>query len=171
MLKLTYLLRRRPDLSAEAFAEIWRTAHAGLLAELAPSIGACRYAIGLPIETAWNECLRSSRGLQTRAYDGVLEIWWADAAAYQEGFGSPAGLKAIDAMIDVERRFIDFQKSMAFLTSEETAFDTLNRQEFRSPRPSPVGGAAKRPVIGAKPRATSGAPRKQANSKVRIVNE
>ena len=123
MLKLTYLLCRRPDLSQEAFAEIWRTAHAPLVADLAARIGARRYAINLPVGSVCNECLRASRGLEARRYDGVLEIWWDDAAAYQAGFGTPEGLKAIDAMIDVERRFVDFSRSMAFLTGEETAFD------------------------------------------------
>ena len=142
MIKLTYLIRRRPDLSPAEFAAIWTTAHAPLVERLAAGIGALRYAASTPVGVACNECLRSTRGFAANPYDGMIEIWWKDLSSYQAGFGSPEGLRAIEDMIAIERRFMDLARSSAFLTVEDTLFDRskahnrkVTRKAARTPGP------------------------------------
>lgn len=122
MIKLVYLIRKRPDLSRDAFLALWRDVHATLVRSLAETIGARGYEIGASVEGACRESLRLSRGFAPSPYDGLLEIRWDDLEAYQRGFSSPEGLQAIERMIDAERRFIDFSRSTAFLVEGETVF-------------------------------------------------
>lgn len=136
MIKLTYLIRRRPDLSPAEFAAIWTTAHAPLVERLAAAIGALRYAASTPVGAACDECLRSTRGFAANPYDGMIEIWWKDLSSYQAGFGSPEGLRAIEEMIGVERRFMDLSRSSAFLTVEDTLFDRSKSTGRQVPRKS-----------------------------------
>jgi len=123
MLKLTYLIKRRPDLSIADFRRIWRASHGPLVAGLADVTGAVRYTRSLPVETPYNECFRQARSLAHPAHDGVIEIWWPDLETYSDGVGSPAGIEATDRMAASERSFIDLAASSAFLTEEEEVFD------------------------------------------------
>ena len=126
MLKLTYLIRRRPDLSCEDFRRIWRDIHGPLVTDMADVTGATRYVRSLPVDTPYNECFRQARGLGHAVYDGLIEIWWPDLDAYSDGVGSPAGIEATDRMAAVERSFIDLAGSNAFLAVEEGVFDTAH---------------------------------------------
>lgn len=122
MIKLTYLIRKRPDLSEERFAEHWRK-HSERFAAAAGSLGARRYAMNLKCETVCNTCIRTARGLAPPDYDGLLEIWWDSLEDYQSGVGSPPGLAVMDEIIDAERRFVDFSRSTAFFADEKIVFD------------------------------------------------
>ncbi len=122
MLKLTYLIKRRPDLSVEDFERIWRASHGPLIASLADVTGAVRYTRSLPVETPYNECFRQVRSLGHAAFDGLIEIWWPDLEAYANGVGSPEGIEATDRMAAIERSFIDLAASSAFLAEEQDVF-------------------------------------------------
>ena len=123
MIKLTYLIKKRQDLTDDAFRQIWRNTHARLVESLAPALRAKRYAMNVRAETVCSTCASKARELALSDYDGVIEIWWDSIEDHQEGAGSPAGIAAIDALVDSERRFIDFSKSACFFTEEEVIFD------------------------------------------------
>lgn len=125
MIKLTYLIKKRQDLSDGAFATFWRETHARLVEEFADTLDIKRYAMNRRIDTVCNACVSKARELASSNYDGVIEFWWASIEDYQAGAGSPDGLKAIDAIVDAERRFIDFSKSTSFFTDEEMIFDRV----------------------------------------------
>lgn len=123
MIKLTYLVKRRPDLSREAFCARWRELHARLVADFACTLNAQRYVMTCRLDTVCNAALADSRKLSPARFDGVIEIWWQSLDEYQDGVGSSAGLKAVDAIIDAERRFVDFARSQAFFGAESVVFE------------------------------------------------
>ena len=122
MIKLTYLITKRPDLTDEAFETFWRSAHAKLVASLAETLKVKRYVMSRRIESVCNVCVSKARELGEVGYDGVIELWWDSLEEYQEGAGSPQGLIALDAIVDTERRFIDFARSASFFVEEQEVF-------------------------------------------------
>jgi len=77
--KVMAFLRRRPDISYEAFQEHWRDRHAPLVAGL-PHV--LRYAQTQPLA----EHYRSGR---QPLFDGIAELWWPTLDAVSEAWRSP----------------------------------------------------------------------------------
>lgn len=136
MIKLTYLITKRPDLTDEAFETFWRSAHAKLVESLAETLKAKRYVMSRRIDSVCSVCVSKARELDTAGYDGVIEIWWDSLEDYQEGAGSPQGLIALDAIVDTERRFIDFSRSSSFFVEEQEVFNRTGKPRVTRKRHS-----------------------------------
>jgi hypothetical protein len=121
MIKLVYVIRRRPDFSPQQFSKRWRQ-HAPLVREVADAIRARRYVQSHTIDTPLNEQFAQSRGMGP-AYDGITEVWWDSVDDLVAGMSTPAGLEAATRLLDDEREFIDFAHSSLFLTEEHPIFD------------------------------------------------
>ena len=121
MLKLVYCVTRRAELEPAAFRRIWLEEHGPLVRSFAEALHALRYVQSHTVDPALNEVLAASRGMEA-AYDGITEIWFPTRAAFEAALDSPAGQAAAAALIEDERRFIDFARSRLFLTEEHTVF-------------------------------------------------
>ena len=119
MIKLTYLIKKRQDLSDDTFLKHWRVTHANLVKSTLAALNVAKYVINTRLDTVCNLCVRQARQLAEAHYDGTIELWWPSIEAYQQGVGSPPGMAAMDAIIDAEKRFIDFSRSVAFFTESE----------------------------------------------------
>lgn len=117
MIKLVFCLRRRPDLTREAFQRYWLETHAPLVRERAAAIGVLRYVQVHTAEDALGEALAASRGAP-EPFDGVAELWFADAEALAAAVGNEAGQKAGAELLADERGFIDLARSPIFLAHE-----------------------------------------------------
>ncbi|MGB0318481.1 MAG: EthD domain-containing protein, partial [Pseudomonadales bacterium] len=62
MLRLIYLLRRKPELSREAFQRYWRDQHGPLVASFATTLGIQRYVQVHSIDDPANEAMAAARG-------------------------------------------------------------------------------------------------------------
>jgi uncharacterized protein (TIGR02118 family) len=82
MIKAVFLVYRRPDLSPEEFRRYWVDVHGPLAASIP---GLRKYVINFPLPGAW-----------TAPYDGISELWFDSAEAYEAGLASPEG-RASDA--------------------------------------------------------------------------
>ncbi len=78
MVKLVGLIRKRPDLSWEAFQRHWLDTHAQLAARLP---GLRRYTINLVDRGAF----------PAAAYDGFSELWFDSREALDVAFAGPEG--------------------------------------------------------------------------------
>jgi uncharacterized protein (TIGR02118 family) len=121
MIKLVYAIRRRSDLTPEAFRKRWRDEHAPLVARFAEAMRARRYVQSHTLDTPWNATLQASRGM-TPAFDGITEVWWDSEAEFAAALATPAGQEAGRALLEDERAFIDFASSSLFLTEEHPIF-------------------------------------------------
>ena len=58
------------------------------------------------------------RGSAEEAFDGVAELWWDDLEALAAATATPEGRQAAQELLEDERRFIDFQRSVLFVAQE-----------------------------------------------------
>ena len=103
MIKMVFLVRRRPGMDVETFQRSWRE-HSSLSASLP---GVRKYV--------QNHATAAQDGTPP-AYDGFAEMWWDDVAAYERAVASPE-MRTVAA--DLER-FIDVQRMHAFSVDEVT---------------------------------------------------
>ena len=62
MIKLVFVLRRRPELSRDEFQTYWREKHAPLVASHGKALGLQRYVQTHTIDSPLNDLLQASRG-------------------------------------------------------------------------------------------------------------
>src|SRR5262245_34194350 len=108
MIKLVYVLHRRPELSPQEFSKRWLE-HGELVARVARAVRAVRYAQSHAIDTPLNEALQQSRGL-SQACDGITEVWWNSLEELLAGMRTPEGTEAHRQLLEDEAAFIDFSR-------------------------------------------------------------
>ena len=118
MLKLVYCLRRVPNLSREEFQKYWREKHAPLVKERAATLGIRRYVQVHTIDSGFDGALRSSRGSNEEAFDGVAELWWDDTGSLASSTATDEARKASRELLEDEGNFIDFSRSVIFVAEE-----------------------------------------------------
>ena len=120
MIKLTFLIRRNPDWTPEAFGAYWRDNHAPLIARHAPAFGIRRYVQTHPVRTHQNVPAGKEPVDGSGKYDGIAELWFES----QEHLGlwfrntTPESAAAGREIRADERKFIDRANS-PYLIGEE----------------------------------------------------
>lgn len=127
MIKLVYCLRKRTDISAEEFRRYWLHEHGPAVTRFANAIGGLRYVQSHTVAPALNEMFRASRNLAA-PFDGITEVWYDSADYLMACAQTPEGKHAHAALLEDERRFIDFENSCVFMSEEHELFDRLPRQ-------------------------------------------
>ncbi len=117
MIKLTFAVRRRAEISPAEFHSYWRDQHGPLVRSLQPVLGIQRYVQMHRMETPLNEVLRVSRDA-LEPFDGAAELWWDDLDALVAATSSPEGSAAARALLEDEIRFIDLENSALWLGQE-----------------------------------------------------
>ncbi len=117
MIKLSYCLRKRPELSREEFQDYWLNQHGPLVRSHAAALQIKRYLQLHTLDTAVNDALRRGRG-GPEPYDGVAELWWEDLAALQRVLDDPAAEGPMRELLEDEQKFIDLANSPLWLAEE-----------------------------------------------------
>ena len=121
MLKLVYCIRRLEDVAPEEFCRYWLESHGPLVKGFAAAMRARRYVQSHTVAPDANALLQASRG-STPPFDGITEVWWESQADFDAALNTPEGQEAARALLEDERRFIDFGGSSLFLTEEHEIF-------------------------------------------------
>lgn len=117
--KLIFVARRRPELSAEEFQQYWENQHAALVTELQSTISIRSYIQSYTLDTQLNRDFCQARGIPFETPpDGVAEAWWDSLEDVQAGFSGPDGEEAARRLIEDEGKFCDFSTSRAFWTQQ-----------------------------------------------------
>ena len=82
MLKMVFLVHKRPGIDAAEFRRYWREAHGPIAAKIP---GLRKYI--------QNHSIVDSDGTPP-AYDGIAELWFDSAEAFGQGLASPEGQAA-----------------------------------------------------------------------------
>lgn len=122
MHKLMFCLRRRADLSHEAFLDYWFHQHAPLVRQYAKDIGLVKYAQSHGLAHPLDKSLRESRG-GPAAYDGIAELFYKSPTALQDAMTEPAAREAGRILLEDERRFIDLAQSPLFICEQRTIIE------------------------------------------------
>ncbi|MEM9033363.1 MAG: EthD domain-containing protein [Actinomycetota bacterium] len=117
MIKLTFCLRRRPDLSSEEFRRYWREMHAPLVTERAEALGIRRYVQCHTIDAdGLHRALQQRNGGSPEPFDGIAEIWVDSLETFVSDH--PDARTAAAELLDDERNFIDLPSSPMWLAEE-----------------------------------------------------
>jgi uncharacterized protein (TIGR02118 family) len=122
VIKLLFCLRRRADVSPEAFHRYWRDTHGPLVARHAATLRIRRYLQSHTIDSPTARALAVSRG-GGEPFDGVAELWWDSEADLAEASATPAGQAAGAELLEDEARFIDHMRSLIWLAEEHRVVD------------------------------------------------
>lgn len=99
-------LRRRADISREAFLAHWRDTHAPLVSGLSAALGIAHYAQ-----------LHPDEGAQA-TWDGVALVSFQSRADLERRLATPAGRSAARALRDDEVKFMDTATSTSWWGTE-----------------------------------------------------
>jgi uncharacterized protein (TIGR02118 family) len=123
MIKFIYCVRRRAELTPDAFRKYWLENHGPLVRKCAEAMRAVRYVQSHTLDTPLNEMARQARGTLP-AYDGLTELWWNKIEDLIEAWKTPEGLEANRILAEDEARFCDLSKCSVFFSVEHTIFDS-----------------------------------------------
>ena len=120
VLVITFLLRRRADVSAEEFHTYWKDRHGPLVVSLAPTLGIRQYRQLHATDSPAGTAIAAGRGCAPTEWDGVALIWIDSEQALAEAVTTPEGAAAAAALLEDERRFIDLARCEVFLSEDHT---------------------------------------------------
>ncbi|WP_312161760.1 EthD domain-containing protein [Phenylobacterium sp.] len=120
MIKLTFALVRRPELTREQFQDYWRNTHAPLVASVRDVLRIRRYVQlhSLPAEASAG--LQAARG-GPEGFDGVAQLWW-DSFEDMAGADGEAARAAGALLLEDEKRFVDLSRSPLWWGTEHVIF-------------------------------------------------
>ena len=118
MIRLVFLLRRRPGLSLAEFSDRWRLDHGPIVAGNQTALGVLRYTQTHRVDDPMNAAMARARGGMEEPYDGVAELWWSSEEALVEASSTDAGRRAGAALLADEAEFIDLAASPLWLAHE-----------------------------------------------------
>ena len=118
MIRLTFVLRRKPEMSRAEFQEYWRNVHGPLVAKSSTALNMLRYVQVHTLDDPINDQLAEARGGMEEPYDGVAEVWWPNREALTSTFGTAAGQAAAKELVEDEARFIDLAHSPLWFNYE-----------------------------------------------------
>jgi uncharacterized protein (TIGR02118 family) len=104
MVKMTISLRRRPDLSPEAFRQHWREVHAPMIAKHAATLGIKRYVQVYALDAP-------ASGGRPQGFDGIGEVWIESIKAFQDAAVTPDGALAVREIRESDAFLTDVSRS------------------------------------------------------------
>src|SRR6266851_6419159 len=133
MIRLIYVLRRKPSMSRDEFQKYWHEVHGPIVAKHATALNILLYLQDHTLDDPMNEQMARARGGMEPPYDGVAELWWTTLEAFVTSSTSSAGQAAGRELIEDEAKFIDLPSSPLWLAYE---YPQINPSEDMVARPS-----------------------------------
>ena len=133
MIRLIFVLRRKPSMTRAEFQKYWHEVHGPLVAKHATNLNILRYLQDHTLDDPMNEQMAHARGGMEPPYDGVAELWWTTREALATAFGSAAGQTAGKELVEDEAKFIDLPNSPLWLAYE---YPQINPSEHIVARPN-----------------------------------
>ena len=118
MIKVTFALRRREDLSIEEFHSYWLERHGPLLRRHAQALGIRRYVQSHTVATVLDGPLREVRSLDPEPFDGLAEIYFDSVQAVAGVLATEQGQLIGAELVADEQKFVDLDRSPIWLTEE-----------------------------------------------------
>ena len=122
LVKFYYVLRHHAHQSLNEVQSYWRMYHGPNVRQYGQAIRTLRYIQVHRLDDELNATFAEPRGTEEPLYFGHAELWF-DRTALQAAFASPEGMKAVEFLIEDERKFIDFSRSALWLAKEHMFID------------------------------------------------
>ena len=119
MVKISYLMRRRPHLSLEEFQSYWSEKHPQAAPEDAFStLGVKRYVQVLPLETDARNFVIGPRTGLVEPFDGIAELWVESIEALERNWSTDKAKEYVKIFFKDEQNFIDWTRSTILVSNE-----------------------------------------------------
>ena len=118
MIRIVFVLRRKPGMTRDEFQDYWLRRHAPLVAGFTEDLQILRYVQTHTIDDPGIEAAQKARGGMEPHYDGVAELWWASEAELTEHLQTPQAQAASAALLEDEAKFIDLPNSPLWMAYE-----------------------------------------------------
>ena len=112
MVKLIYVITRKPGLSVDEFQRYWRESHGPIAARI-PGVRRYVQCHVLP------ELYDRDPSREGPAYDGAAELWFDDLESLRQAMRSPE----VEAAREDEHNFIDHSRSALIVTEEKVVVE------------------------------------------------
>ena len=119
MIKMIFCLRRRAELTREAFQAYWLDKHGPLVAEVAPVLRIRRYVQSHGFDDPRLIGPVEARGATVPPFDGVAELYWDSIEDLLVVNASADARDAGRRLLEDERHFIDLANSPLFWVRED----------------------------------------------------
>jgi EthD domain len=117
MIKLVFLMRRRADVSVEAFQTHWLGNHARLVSSFASELQIRRYVQSHTIAPEYLGAFRPEWD-EGDGWDGIAEVWLESLQVLAESRGTPDMDAIQDLLLADEASFVDLERSTLLITEE-----------------------------------------------------
>lgn len=117
MIRLTFVLRRKPGMSFEDFQDYWLNQHGPLVASHATHLNILKYVQVHSVTDSEESQPEGPRGKMATPYDGVAELWFENLDAIKANTQHEA-VAAGSELLEDERKFIDLPHSPGWLNYE-----------------------------------------------------
>lgn len=129
MIKLTMLVKRLPNITYEEFDQYWIEHHAPLVASVQNVLNIARYVQTIPHRyPELDKIIQNGRQSQNFVFDGMAEIWWQNLESMQKNRSSPEAVKALNALMEDEKRFVNHTQSVVWYATERLIISNTNYQ-------------------------------------------
>ena len=118
MIRLVFALRRKSEMTRQAFQDYWLTQHAPLVASLGTDLDIHRYVQTHTLTDSANKTAQQARGEMEPEYDGVAELWWESESDLEQTLKTKPAQRAAAALLADERKFIDLPNSPLWFAYE-----------------------------------------------------
>jgi hypothetical protein len=118
MIRLVFVLRRKPGMPLEQFQQYWRDNHGPMVARHSTTLKILRYVQLHTLQDPMNDQLAGARGRMEPPYDGVAELWWSNREELAYSFTGAAGQAAGRELLEDEAHFIDLPNSPLWFAYE-----------------------------------------------------
>ena len=115
MIRLIFVLRRKPSMSRDEFQKYWHELHGPLVAKHTTTLNILRYIQNHTLDDPMNEQMARARGGMEPPYDGVAELWFDSIDDLNKAFSEPRYLELIRPD---ELKFADLGNCVSFVTEE-----------------------------------------------------
>jgi uncharacterized protein (TIGR02118 family) len=117
---VTFLLRRRTELTADEFHSYWRETHGPLVKAHAEALGIRRYIQLHTLDEPLGRAFAANRDCEPTDYDGIAILWFDGIDALVASASTPGGVAGSAALLEDERRFIDLERCQLWLSEDHT---------------------------------------------------
>ena len=118
MLKITYCLRRLPNVSREEFHKYWREVHGPMVVKYKDVLNVRRYVQNHAPPPGTVARLDKISGTSD-PFEGTAELWYDSAASYQAPLATPEGMEAAKKLAKDGQVIIDMSRSLVLFGEDE----------------------------------------------------
>ena len=119
MIKISYLIRRLPNLSREEFQTYWSEKHPqSAPADAFSVLGVKRYIQVLPLESDSKDLVIGPRTGLVEQFDGIAELWVESEEALIRDWSSDKAKEYVKIFFEDEKNFIDWTRSTILVAKE-----------------------------------------------------